>query len=73
MALSLNKLNIGDKTNLITTSNGIQIFMICDIKVVDSSKQKNKVRQQIARKKIFNLSKKYLDDIKRNSVIDIRQ
>ena len=70
---ALNKLNIGDKTNLITTSNGIQIFMICDIKVVDSSKQKNKVRQQIARKKIFNLSKKYLDDIKRNSVIDIRQ
>ncbi len=70
---ALNKLNIGDKTNLISTSTGFQIFMVCDIKLVDIKKQKNIVRQAIARKKIFNLSKKYLDDLKRNSVIDIRQ
>ncbi|PPR78521.1 MAG: Chaperone SurA [Alphaproteobacteria bacterium MarineAlpha2_Bin1] len=70
---ALNKLDVGDKSNFIKTSTGIQIFMVCDIKLADISKQKNKVRQQIARKKIFNLSKKYLDDLKRNSVIDIRQ
>ncbi|MAR78649.1 MAG: hypothetical protein CMM18_00295 [Rhodospirillaceae bacterium] len=66
-------IKIGDKTNLISTNNGNQVFMICDIKNIDTKKQRNKIREQIARKKIFNLSKKYLDEIKRESIIDIRK
>ena len=66
-------IKIGDKTNLISTSNGTQVFMVCDVKNIDTKKQRNKIREQIARKKIFNLSKKYLDEIKRESIIDIRK
>ena len=69
----LSNIKIGGKTKLISTDNGKLLFMICDIKTSDNKKQKNQIRQQIARKKIFNLSKKYLDEIKRNSIIDIRK
>ena len=68
----------GAKTKLIPTENGKQLFMVCDImssdiKNSDIQKQRNKIRQQIVRKKVFNLSKKYLDELKRDSIIDIRK
>lgn len=65
-------LKIGEISNLVITPNGNQIFMICDKEKINVDKQVNLIRQKIAREKLFNLSKKYLDKIKSDSIIDIR-
>ena len=68
----IKKLNEGEISNLLITSNGFQIFMVCKIKKVDINKQKDLIRKKIARVKLLNHSQKYLDRIKSESIIDLR-
>lgn len=68
----LQQLEIGKVSKPIKTNQGIHIFIICGKAINDLTKEKIKIRNQIGQEKLNALATKYLSDIRREAIIDIR-
>tara|TARA_Y100000590_G_C15672374_1_gene996737 strand:- start:376 stop:1308 length:933 start_codon:yes stop_codon:yes gene_type:complete len=68
----LQQLEIGKVSKPIKTNQGIHIFIICDKTIGNLVKKKLKIRNEIGQEKLNALATKYLSDIRREAIIDIR-
>ena len=68
----LQTLEIGKVSKPVTTNQGVHIFMICEKTIINISKQKLKIGNEIGQEKLDALANRYLNDIRREAIIDIR-
>jgi peptidyl-prolyl cis-trans isomerase SurA len=70
----LDKIEIGKLTGPEITAQGVQMFAVCDRKVTNTdSPAKRKIREELAGKKFETESKKWLDELRRQALIEYRQ
>jgi peptidyl-prolyl cis-trans isomerase SurA len=70
----LDKMELGRLTAPEPTSQGIQMFAVCDRKAnTADSPAKRQVREEIYSKRFEKESKKFLDEVRRQAMIEYRQ